>query len=1096
MELGNSQISKNMKKTLLIISAASLLLVGCAKEQLVEKSSYTGPVTVVSATFESLVEDGATKAEVADAGTFTWQNGDEAAFAGESAYLQAQNSSTTATASFSFTGALASPTYGIFPFDLTTDQSVNDGKVKVPTSRAWAENQTNVAMYATYASNKFSFAHLGGLVKVTIINVPTTATSFVFKTDGWKINGVFDITTDSESNKVISTNSTTTDSEMEYTLTFTAPSSEGTSKDFYVPLPTGTYNKGFAVYLKNNADNIISQFKGSTPQTVNRKSFLRMPAITLASASIEDVYKDALVETIPAGYSGDYLLPETDKLILKIKASGENHDITLKYKGENKPTKLEIKVFDGDTETAGNFDAKLLGDLPYTHVDFTYGHIDHTSLTTSSSTLAVINPATVGTLTVTGGNVVLKGATVNMIEVAEGAVADASSSTPVEIKMEKYTAGSTVQIPKVTGSVVAKANVQVAPVAGETVTVVKVGSVTVADTGEGDVEEKENVVSVSTFEDFENAVGNVVAGQTIKVTANISDAQGITVAEGKNFTVDFGGHTYTCESNPAGSTGTKNQVFQLLKNSTITFKNGTIDVAEAAKENFRFIIQNYADLTLENVTIDGTGLSYNEDGKDYTYALSNNCGLVELKGKTSIIASTESELNNYAFDVCKYSDYNAPTVTWNSTGDVTGIIELSGGNFVVAKDLKVTTPIRSNSGASTMTINEGVVVSPVDEGFRTGVKTKYINTSNEVAKGVVVVNRSGELTIKGSGKIAAKNTYAAVMLTEKGESEANDAPFAKLTVNEDVTLEGYYYGIGGNGVRHNTEITVKGGTITGTCNTEEYGNGGIYHPQEGKLTITGGIITGLEYAVEVRSGTEVKISGGTFTSTASMYSCVKNGSGSTTVGAALAIAQHTTKHPINVTISGGTFTGPRAVALEDIEGNKDGDNVNVSISGGTYTATEYALFNNYAGTTINISGGKFESTGASGIAVYARLGSVNITGGEFTNNSNSEATLHVGCPDAKEASLQPKLTISGTGAVVKNNATGDYPYKSGWKALTVNMANELTYKAVEISGGKFIGQKPESDDSYTEGQEYKRFLVEGYNFSGDATNGWIASQQN
>lgn len=1319
-----------MKKSLFIISAAAVLLAGCAKEQLVEQKAQNGPVNVVSATFEDLVGDDATKAAVADDGTFTWQNGDEAAFAGESAYLQAQNSSTGATASFSFSGTLAASTYGIFPYDLTESQSVNDGKVSVPASRDWAENQTNVAMYATYASasNSFSFEHLGGLVKVTINNVPTTATKFVFKTEGWKINGVFDISIDTDSKKKITTSSTTTDSEMEYTLTFTAPSSEGTSKVFYIPLPTGTYNKGFAVYLKDANGTTLSQFKGSTSQTVNRKSFLRMPAITLASASIEEVYKDALVETIPAGYSGDFLLPETDKLILKIKASSENHDITLKYKGENKPTKLEIKVFDDDTENAGNFNAKLLGDLPYTHVDFTLGNIDHTLLTTSASTFAVIHPATVGTLTVKGGNVVLKGATVNMIEVAKNAVADASSNASVEIKMENYTpeVGS-VQTPVVTGSVVAEANVKVAPVKSQIVTVVKVGSVTVQDTGLGTVEEKDNEVSASTFNEFKNAITTVVAGQTIKVTENISNASGISVAEGKNFTVDFGGHTYTGLGNPVGSTGTENQVFQLLQNSTITFKNGTIDLATTNQNKFRFLIQNYANLTLEDIILDGTNLAITDRDR---YTISNNCGTVEFKGITTIKAATERGI---AFDVCKYASYDAPTVTWNSTGEVTGEIELTGGEFVVAKPLALTQPIRTKDAAAKLTVNANITPA-----------TSW--TSANASDGLVIVKRKADLTIDGTAKISYNSNeqvYCAVKMTEKDDASDNTNR-AKLTVKGTVTLEGYNAGISGNGNsgRGNTDVTVEGGTIKG-CKASGDECCGIYQPQVGTLTINGGTIEGL-VGVYVKSGSvTTAVSGGTIKGTGAKGTYSPQGDGFINTGDAIvfdncdypggepnatinggtfisangnAVASYAKegKTPITGFIHGGTFSdlsgleyvaengtyklannvnlgenileinsgktfsidlngktltgrtnikhgnvtfkngniaggnkqalnvygssteatnysvvtvdsdvtvtadvyavcvfgatagGTGYGAVANIAGtiNTNGDTKNgaifvsgnlgskadndwavssknavniqngakitsstdaalalngsakvtvasgaeltgataiaakrgklivnggtitgtmdpgksdpdtymngtemtgsavsatasykadgplsVEIKDGTFTSKAYTILNNHDGCEFEISDGNFTTTMATnGITVYARLGSVNITGGEFTNNSNGEATLHVGCPTANHTN-GPKLTISGDGTVVKNNASGNYTY--GGKPLVVNMANQLTYKAVEISGGKFYYRDPSKDDNVQ--GDNGNFLKSGYSASGNDTNGYTVS---
>ena len=182
---------------------------------------------------------------------------------------------------------------------------------------------------------------------------------------------------------------------------------------------------------------------------------------------------------------------------------------------------------------------------------------------------------------------------------------------------------------------------------------------------------------------------------------------------------------------------------------------------------------------------------------------------------------------------------------------------------------------------------------------------EYKGTS-ELKSGVIGVKRGGDLTITdssspSSGAIkSGSNAYAAVAMTIFGEA-ATGTP-AKLTVKSG-TLEGYYYAITGNGTRHDTEITINGGVIKGTCSGD---NCGIYHPQDGTLTITGGNIEGYSTAVELRSG-QLDITGGTFTATCPTYSCNPNGNGTTTMGAAIAIAQHTTNKPINATISGGTF---------------------------------------------------------------------------------------------------------------------------------------------------------------------------------------------
>ena len=89
-------------------------------------------------------------------------------------------------------------------------------------------------------------------------------------------------------------------------------------------------------------------------------------------------------------------------------------------------------------------------------------------------------------------------------------------------------------------------------------------------------------------------------GKTITVLTNIDDATGISVKSGSKFTIDFDEHEYILTGPGAGSPNTETNGFQLLKGSTITLKDGTIRIAENANDIKR-VIQNYADLTLENM---------------------------------------------------------------------------------------------------------------------------------------------------------------------------------------------------------------------------------------------------------------------------------------------------------------------------------------------------------------------------------------------------------------------------------------------------------------------------------------------------------------
>ena len=163
------------------------------------------------------------------------------------------------------------------------------------------------------------------------------------------------------------------------------------------------------------------------------------------------------------------------------------------------------------------------------------------------------------------------------------------------------------------------------------------------------------------------AINKVEDHQTITLLKDIPNADGITVAEGKNFTLDFANHTYTLTGPGAGSTGTETNGFQLLQNSTITFKNGTIRIAENATKIKR-IIQNYANLTLDNMQI----YAENQVGGE-NYALSFNNGNIVFKGNTSVFTTND---NTIAFDVCKFSSYLSTIVTFDEsyTGTVNGVI--------------------------------------------------------------------------------------------------------------------------------------------------------------------------------------------------------------------------------------------------------------------------------------------------------------------------------------------------------------------------------------------------------------------------------------
>ena len=192
------------------------------------------------------------------------------------------------------------------------------------------------------------------------------------------------------------------------------------------------------------------------------------------------------------------------------------------------------------------------------------------------------------------------------------------------------------------------------------------------DDPSSDADVKDTAVAMigdTAYATLKDAITDVKAGETILLTKDVIDAEGIAVSGGKDFTIDFNGKTYTVVGPGAGSSNTETNCFQLLKGSKITFKNGTINVGEnASKNNIKRIIQNYADLTLENMTFETANLNQYED-----YALSFNNGNITFKGNTNIYTSNPGVI---AFDVCQFGSGEYPSL--NVTFDESFVGTISG----------------------------------------------------------------------------------------------------------------------------------------------------------------------------------------------------------------------------------------------------------------------------------------------------------------------------------------------------------------------------------------------------------------------------------
>lgn len=908
-----------MKKIFFLLTT-TLLMVACQESNLdVVAPEGLTPGDV----YASL--DVSTKTSLGEGNVVNWVTNDSISVFAANTYnyrYKLKNGNGTTSGKFEYdgytgTGSDIANHYAVYPY--SAKNSVNtEGELTVTLPSEFnAEDGVAKAVMVSKSTtaNTFAFKNAQGLIRLRLTaanNLPPTFNKVkkVQVTSATaKLVGPATVTFDGDGIPSVTLPSLGAEKDT-VTIDFgTGITLSSNATDVYFPLAAGSYTDIELIFTMDG--NKIRKFNlDSFDQTINKIYTLShefiMADVDASTQGYENVapsteFAEELLETENSVEVSKMAADETltipeaqasKEVNIKIDAVDGNGPVTIKAGDSEQTAPATLTV-----EAPAN--AKVIVDCPATHVELIGTNVtyDEVTASTSDNTLVVGKGVTVTSLVVKKGNVEVQG-TVTTVTRDE---ANHDATTKVFLNG---------------------------------------GSLTIAPTSPIEVLNKDFKIGDVFYYTLADAIDAVEDNGIITVLNDISNTHGISVPSGKNFTVDFAGHSYAMECPGAGSAGTQTIGFQLLQNSTITFKNGTISCTAANKDKtwnktdatkgIAMMIQNYANLTLEDMTINATNIAHN--GVATRYAISNNSGDVKFTGNT-IITTNEGD---YAFDVCKYASYDAPTVTWNSTGTVKGIIELSGGNFVVASNLKVTTPIRANSGSSTMTINEGVVVSPVDAGFGTAVKTRFAETSNETQKGVVVVNRGGDLKITGQGTIDAKGKcFAAITLTEKGEANTGDV--AKLTVqgassSKYIKLQGgQYYAISGNGTRGNTDVTVKYAQLdapNGFC---------IYQPQQGTLTISSGTFNGYS-CVGVKSG-NVTISGGTFTASGAKKNYVTNGSGIEETGQALIIdnCDYPGGSPV-VDIKGGTFISENNTAIGNYYGGSQTAAITKFIHGGTYSS--------------------------------------------------------------------------------------------------------------------------------------------------------------
>ncbi len=354
----------------------------------------------------------------------------------------------------------------------------------------------------------------------------------------------------------------------------------------------------------------------------------------------------------------------------------------------------------------------------------------------------------------------------------------------------------------------------------------------------------------------------------------LKDSEGVglstTTNGGSNVILDLGGFTYTISEEPVGSEGTESQAMQLLKGNTFVIKNGTI--ASTVDSGVAMLIQNYSDLTLNGVTLDGSNLCDGYASNTTTlmdnYTLSNNCGKVDILGNTVIKADAvpAKGMKAYAFDVCASAGYDEgvqATVDLGSNGEIRGLVSVNGNNTTAGASTTLTikagninTIEFTGSAGTSVYVMDGAsakVIIPAGETVTGAVSFNYVGNakSDDVVKFTEFeagVNEPITLS-EGSVYIDGELVSGAVEITGDSEISGTISGNIEITIADGATLvvpEG------------ETLVIASDVTITDN-NTGSNVAKGI--DVQGKATIAKDVVVGTGFIMTISEGATLSVAG-------------------------------------------------------------------------------------------------------------------------------------------------------------------------------------------------------------------------------------------
>ena len=323
------------------------------------------------------------------------------------------------------------------------------------------------------------------------------------------------------------------------------------------------------------------------------------------------------------------------------------------------------------------------------------------------------------------------------------------------------------------------------------------------------------------YESFAEAVAAAKNGDYIYI---LCDLEGEGIVIDKDINIVLGGFTYTITSG-VGSEGAEINGFQILEGCKVSISNGTIEVVE---DLISVLIYSDADLTLRDMTLDGTNLYGNES---CTLFIGN--GNVLVNNNTTIINSAD----NYAISVS--DGYALPTLELGSKAIVEGKIYAAAKNGkyyyatlqqaidsaayidlcrdYVGKGFVIDKAVGINLAGYTITITEGVGSEGIGIQILSGNKVSFRNGTIQVADSakdqiVTLIQSYAELTITTvvlDGKNLEAASGSCILAINGGNAKVNGGSqilSSEREGNNDLAVGVYADGV----VQITNDVTVDG----------------------------------------------------------------------------------------------------------------------------------------------------------------------------------------------------------------------------------------------------------------------------------------------